>query len=50
MILWIYAEYYGLNWKDVLVQFHFGNCDLLPLADDSPANETHVFRVAQYNH
>ncbi len=28
----LYAAYYGLDWKAVLTQFHFGNCDLLVLS------------------
>lgn len=46
----IYAAYYGLDWRDVLVNFHFGNCEVLQLANDSPANEAHVFQQAQENH
>lgn len=45
----IYAEYYNLDWKDVLTMFHFGNSDLLELSDDSPADEAHVFKNKQYN-
>ncbi|MBP6855135.1 MAG: histidine phosphatase family protein [Candidatus Pacebacteria bacterium] len=39
----IYAEFYGLDWEDVLVNFHFGNCDLLLLSKDSPKEDVHVF-------
>ncbi len=46
----IYAEYYKLDWKQVLTQFHFGNCDLLLLSEDSVASESHVFKVLQHNH
>jgi broad specificity phosphatase PhoE len=46
----IYAQYYGLDWQTVLTRFHFGNCDLLLLAEDSPADETHVFKFEQHNH
>ncbi len=46
----IYAQYYNLDWKEVLIQFHFGNCDILVLSKDSPANEPHVFTISQYNH
>ncbi|MEI6345901.1 MAG: histidine phosphatase family protein [bacterium] len=46
----IYATYYGLDWKTVLTQFHFGNCDLLLLSEDSPAEEAHVFKFEQHNH
>lgn len=46
----IYAEYYKLDWKKVLTQFHFGNCDLLLMSKDSTADEFHVFKISQHNH
>lgn len=46
----IYAQYYHLDWKKILTQFHFGNCDLLLLSENSPADESHVFKISQYNH
>ncbi len=46
----IYAAYYDLPWKDVLSGFHFGNSELLLLASDSSASETHVFSITQHNH
>ena len=46
----IYADYYNLDWKNVLTMFHFGNSDLVLLAEDSPAEEAHVFKTKQYNH
>lgn len=42
----VYAQYYNLNWKQVLTQFHFGNCDLLLLSRDSPAKDAHVFKIS----
>ncbi len=45
----IYAEYYKLDWKQVLTQFHFGNCDLLLLSQNSPAEQAHVFKILQHN-
>ena len=39
----IYAKFYNLDWKDVLVNFHFGNCDLLLVSEDSPKENAHVF-------
>ncbi len=45
----IYAEYYKLDWEKVLTQFHFGNCDLLLLSDDSSAEDAHVFKILQHN-
>jgi probable phosphoglycerate mutase len=46
----IYAAYYDLAWSDVLVNFHFGNCEVLLLSEDSPAAEAHVFKQEQHNH
>jgi probable phosphoglycerate mutase len=46
----VYAAYYDLYWKDVLLMFHFGNSELLLLAEDSPADKAHVFQFKQYNH
>lgn len=46
----IYAAYYNLNWKEVLVSFHFGNCEILLLSEDSPATEAHFFKQFQHNH
>ncbi len=45
----IYAKYYNLDWESVLTQFHFGNCDLLLLSEDSLAEESHVFDLKQYD-
>jgi len=45
----IYAAYYGLPWKDVLTQFHFGNSEMLRLSPDSPASDAHVFQITQHN-
>lgn len=45
----IYAEYYKLDWKQVLTQFHFGNCDLLLLSEDSSPEDAHVFKILQHN-
>ncbi len=46
----IYAEYYHLDWRDVLTQFHFGNCDMLLMSQDSSPDEAHVFKAIQHNH
>lgn len=46
----IYAAYYDLDWLMVLKQFHIGNCELVLLSADSPAEESHVFRIEQHNH
>jgi broad specificity phosphatase PhoE len=45
----IYAKYYDLPWEKVLTQFHFGNCDLLLLSEDSNADSAHVFQIDQHN-
>jgi broad specificity phosphatase PhoE len=41
----IYAQYYNLNWEQILTQFHFGNCDLLLLSEDSPSDQSHIFKT-----
>jgi len=46
----IYAAYYDIDWKTVLMQFHFGNSELLLLSEDSSPEEAHVFRFEQHNH
>lgn len=46
----IYAAYYDLPWHDVLLQFHFGNSELILLSPDSPAEAAHVFTIEQHNH
>ncbi len=45
----IYAAYYNLDWQQVLKMFHFGNSELLLLSPESPADESHVFRIVQHN-
>lgn len=45
----LYAAYYELDWKEVLKQFHFGNSEVLLLANDSPPEKAHVFETSQYN-
>jgi len=45
----IYAQYYNLDWKDVLSLFHFGNSELLLLSPDSKAEDAHVFKILQHN-
>jgi broad specificity phosphatase PhoE len=46
----IYASYYQLAWEDVLIQFHFGNSELLKLSPQSSAEDAHLFTLTQYNH
>lgn len=45
----IYAAYYDLDWKKVLTMFHFGNSELLLLAEDSAPEDAHVFSAEQHN-
>lgn len=46
----MYAAYYDLDWKSVLLMFHFGNSELLLLSEDSSPEKAHVFQFQQYNH
>lgn len=46
----LYAAYYNLDWKKVLMMFHFGNSELLLLAEDSAPEDSHLFNINQYNH
>ncbi len=46
----LYTAYYWLNWKDVLMKFHFGNSELLLLSPDIEPNQAHMFFTQQYNH
>ena len=46
----LYAEYYNIDWRVVLESFHFGNSELLLLAPDSPAENSHIFNIDQYNY
>jgi hypothetical protein len=45
----IYAAYYKLHWEEVLKQFHFGNSEVLLLAEDSPPEKAHIFETLQFN-
>ncbi len=45
----IYAKYYSLDWRDVLMLFHFGNSELLLLSEDSNPDQAHVFEILQHN-
>ncbi len=46
----IYAEYYHLDWRQILMQFHFGNGELLIMSKHSAAEDPHVFKIDQHNH
>lgn len=45
----IYAAYYQLDWLETLKMFHFGNSELLLLARDSKPEDSHVFKIEQFN-
>ncbi len=46
----LYTTYYGLDRKDVLMNFHFGNSEILILSPDISADQAHMFLTQQYNH
>lgn len=46
----IYAAFYGLEWKDVLLDFHFGNSEILLLENGSDPKSRHIHKVEQYNY
>ena len=46
----LYAAYYNIDRKSVLMDFHFGNSEVLLLSPDSPAENAHIFQTKQYNH
>lgn len=45
----IYAAYYNLTWLSVLRDFHFGNTDLLVLAERSKKEDRQIVRARQFN-
>ena len=45
----VFAQYYNLDWRDVLQLFHFGNSELLLLSEDSGPGEAHIFKILQHN-
>lgn|SRR3989339_239811 len=46
----LYAAYYGIPWQDMLTKFHFGNCELLVLAEDVNPSKHMLVRMEQHNH
>ncbi len=46
----LYAAYYNLDRKEVLVKFHFGNSEVLLLSPETTADQAHIFHTKQYNH
>lgn len=45
----IYAAFYGLRWWEVLNTFHFGNSEVLKLAQGLDPKEAHIFQTQQHN-
>lgn len=45
----VYAAYYDLAWQDVLFSFHFGNSELVLLAEGEAPENAQVFKTSQYN-
>lgn len=43
----IYAAATGKDWKEVLLQFHFGNGELIDVSD---VGEAHKLKLEQFNH
>lgn len=46
----LYAAYYRLHWREILTKFHFGNCELLLLAEGISLDASRVVRIEQHNH
>lgn len=46
----LFADFYNLQWQDVLQMFHFGNSDLLLLSKDISPEQSQIFQNEQYNH
>jgi probable phosphoglycerate mutase len=45
----LYAAFYHLEWLEVLKLFHFGNSELLLLADGTEPDQRHIFGIPQFN-
>ena len=45
----LYAAFYGLEWQEVLTLFHFGNSDLLLLAEGTEPEKRRIFGMQQFN-
>ncbi len=46
----VYASFYKLNWKDVLINFHFGNSEVLVLEENLKEEDRFYFKQEQHNH
>lgn len=45
----IYTSYYGLEWRDVLIDFHFGNSEMLLLSKEISKDDAHIFKIQQHH-
>jgi len=45
----IYAQYYQLDWQQVLKDFHFGNSEMLKLSPTTNPENSHQIKIEQYN-
>jgi broad specificity phosphatase PhoE len=46
----LYAAYYEHEWEYMLTHLHFGNCELLHLAEDVDPDKRHALKIEQHNH
>jgi probable phosphoglycerate mutase len=46
----LYAHFYDLPWQQVLTDFHFGNSEILYLAEGTDLKKTRLFTSEQFNH
>ncbi|MBI5134054.1 MAG: histidine phosphatase family protein [Candidatus Taylorbacteria bacterium] len=46
----IYAAFYGIDWKDALKNFHFGNSEIVLLSPGRDPKDAHIFKQEQFNH
>jgi probable phosphoglycerate mutase len=46
----MYCKFYNLDWKDVLVNFHFGNSEVLVLQEGLLEADRFYFKQKQHNH
>ena len=45
----LYAHFYDLPWQQVLTDFHFGNSEILYLAEGTDLEKTRLFTSEQFN-
>ncbi len=43
------AAYYSMPWEEALRLFHFGNSELVLLSPEIGPEDSHVFKIAQFN-